>query len=238
MAAIMKRITGIVIALGIIFGILYSIFKTDIWLSLTITFVTTAYHFVMRLFVGFVFNQILNNKVDYNRKWFQISTVEVQFYNAIKVKKWKNRMPTYDPKQFSNQKHTWDEIAQAMCQAELVHETIAILSFLPIIMSIWWEAFGVFLITSVCAAFLDLSFVIIQRYNRPRVLRLIKRDKHMSEKEKMLHGEWHDANVSVLQGVTIGAGCVIAAGTVVTKDVPENCLVAGVPATIKKRINQ
>ena len=45
-------------------------------------------------------------------------------------------------------------------------------------------------------------------------------------------------NVSVMQGVTIGSGCVIAAGSVVTKDIPENCLVAGVPATIKKRINQ
>lgn len=49
---------------------------------------------------------------------------------------------------------------------------------------------------------------------------------------------WFGANVSVMQGVTIGAGCIIAAGSVVTKDIPENCLVAGVPATIKKRINQ
>lgn len=49
---------------------------------------------------------------------------------------------------------------------------------------------------------------------------------------------WFGANVSVMQGVTIGAGCVIAAGSVVTEDIPENCLVAGVPATIKKRINR
>lgn len=47
---------------------------------------------------------------------------------------------------------------------------------------------------------------------------------------------WFGANVSVLQGVTIGEGCVIAAGSVVTKDVPDYCMVAGVPATIKKRI--
>ena len=44
--------------------------------------------------------------------------------------------------------------------------------------------------------------------------------------------------MSVMQGGTIGSVCVIAAGSVVTKDVPDNCLVAGVPATIKKRINQ
>ena len=64
--------------------------------------------------------------------------------------------------------------------------------------------------------------------------------KDLKEHCRLLLGDncWFGANVSVLQGVTIGNGCVIAAGSVVTKDVPENCLVAGVPATIKKRINQ
>ncbi len=47
---------------------------------------------------------------------------------------------------------------------------------------------------------------------------------------------WFGANVSVMPGVTIGSGCVIAAGSVVTKDIPDNVLVAGVPATIIKEI--
>ena len=42
--------------------------------------------------------------------------------------------------------------------------------------------------------------------------------------------------MSVMPGVTIGSGCVIAAGSVVTKDIPDNVLVAGVPATIIKEI--
>ena len=119
----------------------------------------------------------MNNKVDYKRKWFQVSSVEIGFYNAIKVKRWKNTMPTYEPELFSTQNHTWEEIVQAMCQAELVQETIVVLSLLPIIMTIWWGEFWVFLIISVCAALIDLSFVIMQRYNRPRVLRLIKSDR-------------------------------------------------------------
>lgn len=49
---------------------------------------------------------------------------------------------------------------------------------------------------------------------------------------------WFGANVTVLQGVTIGSGCVIAAGSVVTSDLPENCLAAGVPAVVKKYIEQ
>lgn len=45
------------------------------------------------------------------------------------------------------------------------------------------------------------------------------------------------ANVSVMPGVTIGNGCVIAAGSVVTKDIPDNSLAAGVPAKVIKSIN-
>lgn len=45
---------------------------------------------------------------------------------------------------------------------------------------------------------------------------------------------WIGANVTVLPGVTIGENSVIAAGTVVTKDIPKNCLAAGVPAIVKK----
>ncbi|WP_370773598.1 maltose acetyltransferase domain-containing protein [Faecalibacillus intestinalis] len=49
---------------------------------------------------------------------------------------------------------------------------------------------------------------------------------------------WFGANVSVMPGVTIGAGCVIAAGAVVTKNMPENSLIAGVPAKVIKTIEQ
>jgi len=38
----------------------------------------------------------------------------------------------------------------------------------------------------------------------------------------------------VLKGVTIGDGAIIAAGAVVTKDVPAGCIAAGVPAKVVK----
>lgn len=47
---------------------------------------------------------------------------------------------------------------------------------------------------------------------------------------------WVGAHATVTAGVTIGDNAVIAAGAVVTKDVPANVVVAGVPAKIIKKI--
>lgn len=45
---------------------------------------------------------------------------------------------------------------------------------------------------------------------------------------------WIGTHVTILPGVKIGDGAVIAAGALVTKDVPDRCLVGGVPAKIIK----
>lgn len=47
---------------------------------------------------------------------------------------------------------------------------------------------------------------------------------------------WIGGNCTILPGVTIGNNVVIAAGAVVTKDVPDNCVAGGVPAKIIKTI--
>lgn len=50
-------------------------------------------------------------------------------------------------------------------------------------------------------------------------------------------GAWLGAHSTILPGVTIGEGAIVAAGSVVTKDVPPNTLVAGVPAVIKRQLD-
>lgn len=51
-------------------------------------------------------------------------------------------------------------------------------------------------------------------------------------------GAWLGAGVIVLPGVTIGTRSVVGAGAVVTKDVPDDTLVAGVPAKVVRAIEQ
>lgn len=175
MAKAMKIISAMALALFAVFFAVYHLTGADWALTVTITFAVTAYHFVMRLAVGTVIDRIMSNKADYTKKRWQLHRIEKRIYEAIKVRRWKNNMPTYEPELFSPQKHTWHEIAQAMCQAEVVHEIIALLSFLPILMSVPFGEFWVFALTSFCAAVYDSLFVIMQRYNRPRVVRLAQK---------------------------------------------------------------
>lgn len=172
MSKLMKFITAFSVAFTVLTVILFRCFNKGIYLTLAITFGTTAYHLGMRLLVGLLYNIKMNNQADYTKKWYQIRPWEIKLYRFLKVKTWKGKMPTYDPEIFSTKNHTWDEIAQAMCQSELVHETNVILSFVPLIASIFFGSFSVFLITSVCGAVFDLLFVVMQRYNRPRVVKM------------------------------------------------------------------
>lgn len=52
------------------------------------------------------------------------------------------------------------------------------------------------------------------------------------------HDTWIGCNSIILKGVKIGKGTIVAAGSVVTKDVPPNVIVAGNPAKIVKKLSQ
>ncbi len=49
---------------------------------------------------------------------------------------------------------------------------------------------------------------------------------------------WFGANVVVCPGVTVGDGCVIGAGSVVTRDIPANCFAAGNPCRVIREITE
>lgn len=172
-----KQIAILPLAGAALLSVLYIQTASGVLLSLAITAGTAAYHIVMRLLVGLLFRTVMRNKADYRKRWYRVGDSEMAVYQKLKVKKWKSRVPTYDATLFDRRVHTWDEIAQAMCQAELVHETIVVLSFLPILEGIWFGEYPVFIVTSVSAAAFDMMFVLVQRYNRRRVMGLLEHQR-------------------------------------------------------------
>ncbi len=175
----MKRILYVltsifgVIAIGLTLRCHFEVNST--LLAVTITSVTFFYHFAMRLTVGVTVNAILKNNVNFSSKWFQERTFEPKLYKLLKVKKWKKYMPTFSPETFDVKQRSLEEIVKATCQSEIVHEIIFILSFLPLLLAIPFGSLAVFLITSILASLIDLTFVILQRYNRPRLIKIINK---------------------------------------------------------------
>lgn len=180
MAKKLTLLTVLILAGTAVLTVLYRETACQAYLPLVITFGTTAYHVVMRQMVALAFHRGMRNRADYRKRWYQVDEWEMALYGKLRVKKWKRRMPTYDPAQFDPRRHTWGEIAQAMCQAELVHETIAVLSFLPIAAGARFGAYPVFIVTSVLAALFDMLLVMVQRYNRQRIMRLLERERAAS----------------------------------------------------------
>lgn len=172
----MKPVTFLSIVGAVVFACLYQAFHAPVLLTAAITCGTVSYHLGVRLLAGALFGRAAAAH-DPSKKWYRLRSWEKSLYERLRVKTWKDKLPTYYPDSFSPCLHTWEEIGQAMCGAELVHEVNCLLSFLPLLAAIWFGALPVFLITSILAAGFDLLFVIVQRYNRSRVLRLADRQK-------------------------------------------------------------
>lgn len=169
----MYILTAIFTMLTVLFSVLYLKFNTDLFITLSITFGTILYHFLMRLAVGF----LVPHSFHYTDKFFTEKAFEKPLYKALKVKKWKRFMPSYNPDSYSikNDVRSLEIIADTTCRNEIIHLVICLLSFVPILFSIPFGAAAVFIITSVLGCIFDIIFVIMQRYNRPRLVRIINR---------------------------------------------------------------
>lgn len=179
MQATMFRIMYVSFACMIVFFVVNYFINNNVIFSLGVTSLTIFYHVGIRLFLGeFLLLKFIPSDIDYKRKWFQQNKFEQRIYKILRVKKWKGNMPTYSPDEFSTEKNSWEQIVSATCKSEIIHGTNIIVSFVPILFTFVFGSFVAFLITSIVGACLDLVFVIMQRYNRPRLIRMIGRKEN------------------------------------------------------------
>ena len=163
------------ITLTVVFAVLHDMYDEGWMLSAYVTFLTISYHFSMRLIVGEAVT-VIYRKREFNLDsvGFRIHSFEKDLYRRLNVKKWKLHLITAKPEQFDLRENDMNVLLHNMAQAELVHRIIMVLSFVPILLIIPYGAPVIFIVTSIVAALIDLQFVIIQRYNRPRVIKLLK----------------------------------------------------------------
>lgn len=173
---LMICIDMLLVAMTVFFGILYHSFGQGWMLSAYVTFLTISYHFVMRLIVGqLVTVRYRNRKFNLNSPGFRLYPFESELYKKLKVKKWKANVITAKPEQFDISKNSMESLLHHIAQAELVHRIIMVLSFAPLVLIIPYGSPIIFIMTSIFSCLIDLQFVIIQRYNRPRVIKLMER---------------------------------------------------------------
>ena len=163
-------------ALALLTYLLFRLFPAGILESLAITFGTIFYHFAMRLLVGAIVPALVGREAE-KGFWFRQKWFEEKLYGVLRVKQWKKYLPTYAPESFDLRKHSLEDVIHTCCCSEAVHEWIMLLSFLPVLTIPVFGAPWVFWITSGLAALFDGSFVILQRYNRPRLIRILDKER-------------------------------------------------------------
>ena len=168
-------ITSFLLVAFVVSLLMFLVIQNNLFEIITISIGITLYHFIMRLIVGYSTNAIMKNNANHKNCWFKEKKYEKKFYNLIQIRQWKKYLPTYNPLFFDISQKSIKEIIGASCQAEIVHEIIMLLSLLPIILIPFLGGAVAIIITSIVSMLFDFLFVLLQRYNIPKLMRVKER---------------------------------------------------------------
>ena len=141
---------------------------------------TIMYHFWVRIIMGNV-SKLFKKHINYKQWWFKEKKFEKNLYKFLKVKKWKDKALTYNPESFSLKAHSLEEIVNTMAKSEVDHWINELISLSTLLFAIPWGGFWAFFISALVAMIFDSQFIIIQRFNRPRIVKLLERKEKASE---------------------------------------------------------
>ncbi len=130
-----------------------------------------VYHFWVRLIMGALSKHW---GITYKHPWFRPRKFEKGLYKLLRVREWRDKVLTFNPDEFLMAKRTLPEIADTMAKAEVDHWVNQIISIVSVFFSLIWGAFPIFLVSSIAAMIFDAQFIVVQRFNRPKIVRLIE----------------------------------------------------------------
>lgn len=128
------------------------------------------YHFGLRILMGEI-TKLWH--ISYKHPWFRQRSFEKALYKALRVRQWRDKVLTFNPDEFLMAKRTLPQIADTMAKAETDHWINELISISAIFFFLLWGMLPIFLITSIAAMLFDAQFIILQRFQRPKVVRLI-----------------------------------------------------------------
>ncbi len=163
------------VAALVCFTLYYSgIHKNDVVLWTGIVSFMILYHFGLRIFMGNVTKKF---KISYTHPWYKERKFEKKLYKLLKVRKWKNKVLTFEPEKYDLKSVTLTELATTMAKSELDHWINELISLFSLLFIFVWGCAPAFVITAVLSMIFDAQFIVVQRYNRPIVLRLIAKKR-------------------------------------------------------------
>lgn len=137
-----------------------------------VTAFTILYHFWGRILLG---KLTAHFPIHYRHWWFRECFFEKKLYKLLRVRKWKEKVLTFDPAAFDIKIHTYEELANTMSKAETDHWINELLSLTTLLFPLLWGQFWLFFGTVIVAMLFDAQFIVVQCYNRPQVVRLMER---------------------------------------------------------------
>ena len=143
-----------------------------------VTAFTITYHLWMRIIMG---NLTKRFSIHYTHPWFSERPFEKKLYRFLRVKAWKDKVLTYNPELFSLTDYSLDEVANTMAKAETDHWINELISLSTLLFGLVWGEAWIFALTALFAMAFDGQFIVIQRYNRPRVLKILSKKAQAKE---------------------------------------------------------
>lgn len=136
------------------------------------------YHFGLRILMGEITKRW---NITYEHPWYKQRRFEKKLYRLLRVRSWKDKVLTFEPDKYDFQNRTLEELATTMAKSELDHWINEVISITSVFFVFIWGYFPAFIITAILAMLFDAQFIVVQRYNRPIVLRLIgRKNKELS----------------------------------------------------------
>ena len=166
--------------------ILYYGNKTEstVVLGTGVVAIVIVYHFWVRIIMGNV-SKLFRKNINYKQWWFKEHRFEKGLYKLLRVKKWKDKTFTYNPGDFDLKNKSLEEIANIMSKSEVDHWINELISVCSLLFALIWPNFFIALVISaICAMIFDSQFIIIQRYNRPRIVKALEHQKKSDKREE------------------------------------------------------